>query len=79
MKTSAFRSLFTGALFFAMTPLSQPYRVIEDQLEECADWAERGECHRNPKYMQENCPASCIWQESHDKRMKERIGEHITP
>lgn len=77
MKIQALRSLFTGAVLFAMTPVAQPYKVIEDKLEECADWAERGECNRNPKYMQEYCPASCMWQESHDKRMKTRIGELI--
>ncbi|KAL7444388.1 hypothetical protein ACHAXH_009988 [Discostella pseudostelligera] len=33
--------------------------VVEDQNENCADWAAQGECETNPDYMLENCAASC--------------------
>mmetsp|Transcript_21811 Transcript_21811/g.50147 ORF Transcript_21811/g.50147 Transcript_21811/m.50147 type:complete len:193 (-) Transcript_21811:194-772(-) len=31
----------------------------DDSDENCADWAESGECERNPAYMHANCAASC--------------------
>ena len=31
----------------------------EDSLTECAIWAHYDECAQNPKYMREQCPASC--------------------
>jgi hypothetical protein len=31
----------------------------KDLHENCAEWAERGECDHNPKYMLSNCPISC--------------------
>ena len=31
----------------------------EDRNDNCASWAESGECARNPSYMLENCGASC--------------------
>lgn len=30
-----------------------------DQSEHCADWASKGECKKNPGYMEINCPVSC--------------------
>jgi len=34
-------------------------QVVEDRSEHCADWASKGECKKNPAYMQPNCPVSC--------------------
>ena len=31
----------------------------EDQHPRCAEWAERGECEKNPKYMLQSCAVSC--------------------
>ena len=33
--------------------------ALEDTNEKCQEWAERGECEKNPGYMQSNCAASC--------------------
>mmetsp|Transcript_1562 Transcript_1562/g.2480 ORF Transcript_1562/g.2480 Transcript_1562/m.2480 type:complete len:124 (+) Transcript_1562:200-571(+) len=79
MKT-AFHFLYAALLILVSTPLSQgnlSYNVIEDKLEECADWAEQGECTKNPRYMEENCPASCKWQASEDERTKKAIGKRF--
>lgn len=79
MKT-AFHFLYASLLVLVSTPLSQgnlSYNVIEDKLEECADWAEQGECSKNPRYMEENCPASCKWQASEDERTKKAIEEKL--
>jgi tetratricopeptide (TPR) repeat protein len=32
---------------------------ISDKKEKCEDWAEMGECQRNPVFMLENCAVSC--------------------
>lgn len=71
--------LFAAAqLLLVSTPFSQGKQILhEDLLEECADWAEVGECTKNPKYMKENCPASCMWQASEDERTKQAIGKRF--
>lgn len=32
---------------------------FEDKNQYCNDWAEKGECEKNPNYMKSNCPMSC--------------------
>jgi len=43
-------------------------------VEECEEWAERGECSLNPKYMHEHCAESCKMQELLDEQLKASIG-----
>jgi len=42
---------------FAKT--SGPILDTAGELEQCAGWAEQGECTRNPRYMLSACPKSC--------------------
>lgn len=69
--------LFAAAqLLLVSTPFAQGKQILhEDKLEECPDWAEVGECTKNPKFMTENCPASCMWQAAEDERTKKAIGK----
>ncbi len=77
--TTAFHFLFAALLLLISTPFTQGKQTVyEDLLEECADWAELGECSKNPKYMKENCPASCMWQAAEDERTKQAIGKPFT-
>lgn len=75
MKT-AFHFLIAALLLLVSTPLSRGGQsAVQDEVEECADWAAQGECNLNPKYMQENCAASCKYEASKDKKMKNLIGK----
>lgn len=33
--------------------------ALKDSHEKCAEWAEMGECDKNPGFMQSSCAASC--------------------
>ena len=60
-------------LLAILTPFSHGQET--DLVNECEGWAERGECTLNPKYMHENCAASCKMQALHDEQMKACVGK----
>ena len=49
--------------------------ALEDDNEACSGWAANGECSLNPKYMLENCKASCEKIAEADREMAVEIGE----
>ena len=49
--------------------------ALEDDNEACSGWAANGECSLNPKYMLENCKASCEKIAEADREMAGEIGE----
>ena len=46
-----------------------------DEVDECSGWAANGECSLNPKYMLENCKASCEKIAEADREMAVEIGK----
>ena len=49
--------------------------ALEDDNEACSGWAANGECSLNPKYMLENCKASCEKIAEADREMAVEIGK----
>ena len=43
----------------AFEALGTPEALCEDDLPNCKEWAEGGECEKNPSYMNSNCRLSC--------------------
>ena len=41
-----------------------------DQHENCQQWAEGGECDRNPQYMQQQCAKACSGAKSYVSQLK---------
>ena len=49
--------------------------AVYDEVDECSGWAANGECSLNPKYMLENCKASCEKIAEADREMALEIGK----
>ena len=43
----------------AFEALGSPEALCEDNLPNCVEWAQAGECGKNPSYMNNNCRLSC--------------------
>ena len=43
----------------AFEALGTPEALCEDNLPNCVEWAQSGECAKNPSYMNNNCRLSC--------------------
>lgn len=43
----------------AFEALGTPEALCEDNLPNCVEWAQSGECSKNPSYMNSNCRLSC--------------------
>jgi len=50
--------------------------AVYDEVDECPNWAANGECSLNPKYMLENCKASCEKIAEADREMALEIGKY---
>jgi len=48
-----------GAPGGELTQGAEGHSACEDVDEDCAEWAENGECHHNPVFMMEHCMKSC--------------------
>ena len=56
IRTLAPRDGWTAALVVAADDVETP---CDDQHDQCATWAEGGECDANPGYMLRSCRSSC--------------------